>query len=656
MLTAKELRQKYLDFFVSKGHKIIPSASLIPENDPTVLFTTAGMHPLVPYLLGENHPGGKRVANVQKCIRTSDIDEVGDNRHCTFFEMLGNWSFGDYFKKEAIEWSWEFLTDKKWLNLDPKRIYITVFKGEEGIPRDDDSIKIWQEVLKKSGLANGLASDDQKINKNIRIIPLGKEDNFWIAGATGPCGADTEMFYDTNPQAGAISDNFNNLVKNGRLIEIWNDVFMEFNQTAEGKYEDLKQKNVDTGMGVERTITVLNGFDNVFQTELFIPILNKVEELSNKKYQDNEQAFRIIADHIKAATMIMGDDKGITPSNVGQGYIIRRLIRRAVEYGKQLGINETFTFKIAEIVIEMYKDVYPEVKKNKDFIINQLILEEEKFAKTLIDGIKKAKKILGAKIPIETEKFNNIMQTQNKSEILGQTLKDIKENKDTKAYLKFGVPLTQNEIKNATITGKEAFDLYQSFGFPRDMMIELAQEKNLFVDTVEFREELKKHQELSRSGAEKKFKGGLAEATEQTARLHTATHLLLAALRQILGPDVQQKGSNITAERLRFDFNYDHKLTLDQLKKVEDIVNSKIQENLPISSQEMTVENAKKQGAIGVFEHKYGDMVKVYSIGNFSQEICGGPHAKNTEEIGHFKIQKEESSSAGIRRIKAVLS
>jgi alanyl-tRNA synthetase len=655
MLTAKELRKKYLDFFVSQGHKVIPSASLIPENDPTVLFTTAGMHPLVPYLMGENHPGGKKVTNVQKCIRTSDIDEVGDNRHLTFFEMMGNWSFGDYFKKEAIEWSWEFLTDKKWLGLDPKRIYITVFKGEDGIPRDEESINVWQDILQKVGISNGIAADNQQINKDIRIIPLGKNDNFWIAGPTGPCGGDTEMFYDTRPQEGELKGNFTDLVNNSRLIEIWNDVFMEFNKTAEGNYEPLKQKNVDTGMGVERTITVLNGLENVFQTELFIPILNKIEELSSQKYLDNERAFRIIADHIKASTMILGDPKAITPSNTDQGYVLRRLIRRAVRYGKQIGITATFTFKIAEIVIEMYKDVYPEIKENKEFIINQLILEEEKFAKTLSDGIKKAKKILDKKTPISSEKFNKIMQTQNKSEILGKTLKDIRENKDTKAYLKFDVPLTQAEIKKATITGKEAFDLYQSFGFPRDMMIELAQEKHLFVDTVEFREELKKHQKISRTGAAGKFKGGLAEASEETAKLHTATHLLLAALRQILGPDIQQKGSNITAERLRFDFNYDQKLTTDQLKKVEDIINSKIHDNLPISSQEMTVEEAKKQGAIGVFEHKYGDMVKVYSIGDFSKEICGGPHAQNTGELGHFKIQKEESSSAGIRRIKAIL-
>jgi len=654
MLTAKELRQKYLEFFKSKGHTIIPSASLIPENDPSVLFTTAGMHPLVPYLMGEKHPGGKKVVNIQKCIRTSDIEEVGDNRHLTFFEMMGNWSFGDYFKKEAIEWSWEFLTDNKWLSLDPQRIYVTVFKGEEGIPKDDESLKIWQNIFKKEKLTHEISKNEQ-VDDTTRIILLGKEDNFWIAGPTGPCGADTEMFYDTNPQAGAISDKFNNLVKSGRLIEIWNDVFMEFNKTADDKYEPLKQKNVDTGMGIERTIAVLNGFDNLFETELFTPLFQKIDELSHKKYKGNEKAFRIISDHLKAATMILGDSKGITPSNTDKGYVLRRLIRRAIRYGKRLGMESTFTFKIAEIIIAIYKDIYPEVKTNKNFIINQLILEEEKFAKALIDGLKKAKRILDSKISIPAEKFNKIMQTPNKGEILGQTLKDLRENKDTKAYSKFNLPLSQKEIKNATITGKEAFDLYQSFGFPRDMMIELAQEKNLFVDTVEFREELKKHQELSRAGSEGKFKGGLADTSEQATKLHTAAHLMLAALRQVLGPAVVQKGSNITPERLRFDFNYDKKMTPEQLKQVADLVNEQIAKKIPVLSQEMSLDEAKKQGAMGVFEHKYGNKVKVYTIADFSKEICGGPHAQNTGELGHFKILKEESSGAGIRRIKAIL-
>jgi len=658
MLTAKELRKKYLDFFVSKGHKIIPSASLIPENDPTVLFTTAGMHPLVPYLMGEKHPAGRSLVDIQKCIRTSDIDEVGDNRHLTFFEMMGNWSLGDYFKKEVIAWSWEFLTDSKWLGLDPQRIYVTVYKGEKSkAAKDEDSISIWLEQFEKAGMTAEVSDDKGNwLNKNTRIFLL-TEDNWWgPAGESGPCGPCSEMFYDTKPEKGLEKNkNFNQLVDDFRFLEVWNDVFMEFNKTKAREYEPLKQKNVDTGMGVERTITVLNGLANVFGTELFVPLLDKIAELSSKKYQDNERAFRIIADHIKAATMILGDPKAITPSNTDQGYVLRRLIRRAVRYGKHLDIKGPFTFKIAEIVIDMYKDVYPEVKENKEFIINQLILEEEKFAKTLTDGLKKAKKILETKIPITDDKFNKIMQTKDKREILRQTLKDLRENHDRKSYKQFGISLSQKEIKQALITGKEAFDLYQSFGFPRDMMIELAQEENLFVDTVGFREELAKHQEISRLGAEKKFKGGLADEREQTAKLHTATHLLLAALRQILGQNVQQKGSNITAERLRFDFNYDQKMTPEQIKQVEDIVNSKIVENLPVTSQEMTVSEAKKQGAIGVFEHKYGEKVKVYSIGNFSQEICGGPHAKKTGDLGHFKIIKEESSSAGIRRIKAVL-
>ncbi len=654
MLTAKELRKKYIEFFKLKGHAQIPSASLIPENDPSSLFTTAGMQPLVPFLMGEKHPAGKRIVDVQKCIRTADIDEVGDNRHLTFFEMLGNWSLGDYFKKEAIEWSWEFLTDPKWLGLDPQRLFVTVFKGEDEIPKDQNSIKIWRNVFKKEGITHEIAQNSQ-IDDTTRIIPLGKDDNFWIAGAAGPCGADTEMFYDANPQAGALNDSFENLVNSGRLIEIWNDVFMEFNKSADNKVTKLSQQNVDTGMGLERTITVLNNYENVFQTELFIPLFKKLETLSNKKYADNERAFKIIADHIKAATMILGDEKGITPSNVGAGYVLRRLIRRAVRYGKQLGISDVFTFKVAELVIKMYQDTYPEVKKNKEFVINQLVLEEEKFAKALQDGFKKAEKILASKIPIDNEKFNKIMQTANKGEILGLALKDLRENKDTKAYLEFNVSLTQKELRRATITGKEAFDLYQSFGFPRDLMIELAQAKNLFVDTVGFREEMKKHQNLSRTASAGMFKGGLADTSEETTKLHTAAHLMLAALRQVLGPDVYQKGSNITPERLRFDFNYGQKMTLEQIKKVEDIVNEQISKKIAVTSQEIPTDEAIKAGAMGVFGHKYGDKVKVYTIDDFSKEICGGPHVDNTRELGHFKIIKEESSSAGIRRIKAIL-
>ncbi len=602
MLTANELRQKYLAFFKSKGHVIIPSASLIPENDPSSLFTTAGMQPLVPFLMGEKHPAGNRIVDVQKCIRTGDIEDVGDNRHNTFFEMLGNWSLGDYFKKEAIEWSWEFLTDPQWLGLDSQRIFVTVFKGEDEIPADEQSLKIWQEVLKKEGITHEIAKNGQ-VDDTTRIIPLGKDDNFWIAGASGPCGADTEMFYDTNPQAGALNDSFENLVNSGRLMEIWNDVFMEFNKSADGKVTKLSQQNVDTGMGLERTITVLNGFSNVFQTELFTPLFKKIEHLSQKKYADNELAFRIIADHIKAATMILGDEKGITPSNVGAGYVLRRLIRRAVRYGKQLEIKDVFTFKIAELAIDMYKDAYPEIKKNKEFVINQLTLEEEKFLKTIEQGLKEMEKMSAKK----------------------------------------------------KISGQEAFILFSTYGFPLEMTQEIAKEKGYEIDEEEFKTEFVKHQELSRTASAGMFKGGLADTSEQTTKLHTAAHLMLAALRQVLGPDVFQKGSNITAERLRFDFSYGQKMTPEQIKQVEDIVNEQISKKIAVTSEEMVTDEAINQGAMGVFGHKYGDKVKVYSVGDFSKEICGGPHVDNVGTLGHFKIQKEESSSAGVRRIKAIL-
>lgn len=618
MLTANELRQKYLEFFKSKGHAIIPSASLIPENDPSSLFTTAGMQPLVPFLMGEKHPAGKRIVDVQKCIRTGDIEDVGDNRHLTFFEMLGNWSLGDYFKKEAIEWSWEFLTDPKWLGLDPNRIYVTVFKGEDGIPRDEEAIGAWQEVLKNSGVSYGLAGEDEMIKKGIRILPLGKDDNFWIAGATGPCGGDTEMFYDTRPEEGEINGKFSDLVTNFRLMEIWNDVFMEFNKQSDGNLEKLAQQNVDTGMGLERTITVLNGYTNVFETELFTPLIAKIEELSGKKYKDNQMAFRIIADHIKAATMILGDEKGITPSNVGAGYILRRLIRRAVRYGKLLGINYVFTFKIAELVIEMYKDTYPEVNKNKDFVINQLVTEEEKFGKTLEQGLK----------------------------VFDKIFEDYKKQLGKDVFVFFW-------------DGKKVFDLFQSYGFPLELSIEELKNRDIEIDPVklkkEFDEEFAKHQELSRTASAGMFKGGLADTSEATTKLHTAAHLMLAALRQVLGQEVYQKGSNITAERLRFDFSYGQKMTPEQVKQVEDIVNEQISKKTAVTSQEMPTDEAVKQGAMGVFGHKYGDNVKVYTIGDFSKEICGGPHVDNIGILGHFKIQKEESSSAGVRRIKAIL-
>ena len=608
-MTANELRKKYLEFFASKGHTIIPSASLVPrETDGSTLFTTAGMHPLVPYLLGEQHPGGNRVANVQKCVRTGDIDDVGDNRHCTFFEMMGNWSFGDYFKKEAIEWSFEFLTDPKWLGLDKNRLYVTVFKGEDGIPRDEEAIATWQKVFSAAGMEVEVAGEDEIIKNNVRIIPLGTDDNFWIAGATGPCGGDTEMFYDMRPEEGKLEGKFGDLVDSFRIMEVWNNVFMEFNKTVEGKYEKLAKPNVDTGMGVERTLTVLDGEYTVFETELFKPLFEKIAEISGCGYQDSDEtkkAFRIIADHIRASVFMIAD--GVTPLNTGAGYVLRRLIRRAVRYGKLLGIDKDFTVSVAEIVIQNFGDFYPELKKQREIIFAELKKEEEKFRKTLENGLRQF-----------------------------------------------------NKLSSTAISGKDAFDLYQTYGFPLELTIELAKEKGVIVDEKEFEEELIKHQDLSRTASAGMFKGGLQDSGEETARLHTAAHLLLASLRQILGNHVFQKGSNITPERLRLDFSHSEKVAPEQVILIENLVNSAIDAKLDVLSEEMTLEQAKSVNAMGVFESKYGEKVTVYSILNndgevVSREICGGPHIKNTGELGHFKIQKEEASSSGVRRIKAIL-
>lgn len=608
-ITAEDLRKKYLKFFQERGHTVIPSASLIPaETDSSVLFTTAGMHPLVPYLLGEDHPGGKRVVDVQKCVRTGDIDDVGDNRHLTFFEMMGNWSFGDYFKKEAINWSFEFLTDSKWLGIDPKRIYVTVFKGENDIPRDNEAISIWKEVFARAGMNVEVAGDNEIIKNDIRIIPLNADNNFWAAGPTGPCGGDSEMFYDTRPEEGKFEGKFSDLVSSGRIIEIWNDVFMEFNKTADGKVEKLKQKNVDTGMGVERTLAVLNGKENVFETELFWPIIKKIEDISGKKYEDYQKEFRIIADHIKASVFMIAD--GVKPSNVMRGYVLRRLLRRAIRYANGLGLKQGKQTRrsdistIAESFVNQYMYFYPNLADRANIIFEEIENEEEKFRKTLENGLKEFEKIsTGVKI----------------------------------------------------ISSKNAFDLYQSYGFPFEMTKELAGERGLEIDEKGFNKEFLKHQELSRTATAGAFKGGLQGQNEQTTKLHTATHLLQAALREVLGPSVFQKGSNITAERLRFDFSHNEKMTPEQIKKVEDLVNEKIRENLPVVAEEMTVEEAKGKGALGVFESKYGEKVKVYSAGAFSKEICGGPHVSNTGELGSFKIQKEESVSAGVRRIKATI-
>ena len=594
-MTADQLREKYVKFFESKGHRIISGASLIPENDPTVLFTTAGMHPLVPYLLGEPHPAGKRLTDVQKCVRTGDIEAVGDSSHLTFFEMLGNWSLGDYFKKEAITWSYEFLTSKECLGFDPARLSVTVFEGEGEVPKDEESIAIWKSL--------GIPAE--------RIHALPKEDNWWgPAGQTGPCGPDTEMFVDTLKVA--CSPACRPGCRCGKYLEIWNDVFMQYNKNAEGRYEPLKQANVDTGMGVERTICMLQGRASVFETELFAPLMAKIVELSTTPPADAallQRAQRIIADHLRTATFILGDPKGgVKPGNLGANYVLRRLIRRAVRYAKVLGIGPGFARTLAEIVIANYGHVYPELQEKRETVVGELAAEEERFEKTLVAGQR------------EFDKISTALKTHGQTQISGRT----------------------------------AFKLYDTFGFPLEMTEELAAEQGLAVDRPGFDEAFKKHQETSKQG-DKTFKGGLADQGDVTTRLHTATHLLHKALQIVLGPHALQKGSNITPERLRFDFTHTEKMTPEQLATVEKIVNEQIARNLPITLETMTIEDAKAKGATALFAAKYGEQVKVYSAGDFSMEVCGGPHAATTGELGKFKIQKEESSSAGVRRIKAVL-
>lgn len=590
-ITSAQLREMFQQFMESKGHHRIPSASVIPENDPTVLFTTAGMHPLVPYLMGTPHPAGTRLTDVQKCIRTGDIDDVGDPSHLTFFEMLGNWSLGDYFKKEMIPWSWEFLTNEKYLGLDPDKLAFTVFEGDEDCPRDEEAANLWRSC--------GVKDD--------HLFYLPKEHNWWgPAGITGPCGPDTEMFIITKKPCGP---NCSPACHCGAYLEIWNDVFMQYNKQKDGTFIPLKQKNVDTGMGLERTICVLTGKKTVYETDAFTDILAKIAELSGKEYGADEEttkAFRIIADHMRTSTFILGDDRGVSPSNTDQGYILRRLIRRAVRYGMQLDMPDGFTCEIAKVIINQYKNAYPELERNAAFVIDQLTLEEGRFARTLKQGNKEFDKVA-------------------------------------------------SRAADGKIDGETAFHLYDTYGFPIEMTVELAKERNLTVDTAGFEEAFRKHQELSHQGAEQKFKGGLADTSEETARLHTATHLLHAALRKVLGDEVAQKGSNITAERLRFDFSFGRKVTKDELAQVEKMVNEAIQAKVPVVCEEMTVPEAKEKGAIGLFESKYGEKVRTYKMGDYSFEICGGPHAQNTGDLGTFKIQKEESSSAGVRRIKAVL-
>jgi alanyl-tRNA synthetase len=587
LISSDKLKKLYLEFFQKNGHRLIANASLIPENDPTALFISAGMHPLVPYLMGQPHPSGKKLVNVQKCLRTSDIDEVGDSFHLSFFEMLGNWSLGDYFKEESIRWSHEFLTSKEWLNIDEERLFVTVFAGDEKAPRDTESARIWEEL--------GFPTE--------KIYYLPREDNWWgPVGNTGPCGPDTEIFYDTGlepcgsecePSCGC-----------GKYNEIWNNVFMEYNRTPDGEYELLEQKNVDTGMGVERTVAVLQGKDNVYETEIFAPLVNRIKELASiEAISENQiRSVRIICDHSRAATFLLAE--GIVPLNVEQGYVLRRIIRRAIRHGKLLGIEEEFLSELSKTIIGTYVEDYPHLKTNEDFILTELRKEYKKFDNTLSRGL---------------NRFNRIATNKKK------------------------------------IDGKDAFLLYQSFGFPIEIIKELGQENGIFVDVDGFHEEFQKHQKVSRAGADKRFGSGLADTAEDTVKLHTATHLLNEALRRVLGKDIVQKGSNITQERLRFDFNFDRKLTDQEIKDVEEIVNGKISEALPVKRIETTVDEAIRMGSQAVFEQKYGEKVSVYSIGDFSTELCSGPHVENTGELGRFKIIKEEGISAGVRRIRAVL-
>ena len=583
-MKAIEIRNKYLNFFKNHGHAVIPSAPLIPENDPSVLFTTAGMQPLVPYLLGEKHPAGTRLTDFQKCLRTNDIDEVGDNRHLTFFEMLGNWSLGDYFKEESVAMSFEFLT--KELGIPVEKLSVTCFAGDEDAPRDTITAECW----KKAGIPED------------RIYYYGKDDNWWIAGEEGPCGPDTEMFYDTGKPA--CGPDCEPSCDCGKYVEIWNNVFMEYYKTKDGKYEKLKQHNVDTGLGLERMTMLLQGKETPFDTELFAPIMEKLQELAKV---DNIESRRIVTEHLRASMMAISD--GGRPSNIDRGYVLRKLIRRMSRHLNKLQIDLHELGGLIDLDIDVLKEMYPELESNREVIKQVIIEEKDKFMKTLTHGEK------------EFDKAINKAKLENKNVIDGQTI----------------------------------FKLYETYGFPPEITADLAREQGFEIDNTEFEKLFREHQEKSRMGSEQKFKGGLAEQNEQTIAYHTATHLLHKALQIVLGEHAKQKGSNITTERLRFDFSHPEKMTKEQLQQVEDIVNEQISRDLPVTCEEMTLEEARESGATGLFESKYGEKVKVYTIGDFSKEICGGPHVNHTGELGHFKIKKEESSSAGVRRIKAIL-
>ena len=583
-MKAIEIRNKYLNFFKKHGHAVIPSASLIPENDPSVLFTTAGMQPLVPYLLGEKHPSGTRLTDYQKCLRTNDIEEVGDNRHLTYFEMLGNWSLGDYFKEESIQMSFDFLT--KELQIPVEKLSVTVFAGDDDCPRDEIAAECW----KKAGILDG------------HIYYYGKDDNWWIAGEEGPCGPDTEMFYDTGKPA--CGPDCQPSCDCGKYVEIWNNVFMEYFKSKDGKYSKLAQRNVDTGLGLERMTMLLQGKETPFDTELFKPVMDKLSELQKV---DNIESRRIIAEHLRSSMMVISD--GGRPSNVDRGYILRRLIRRMVRHMNKLQINLDEISTLIDINVENLKEMYPDLVKNHELIKNVIIEEKNKFVKTLAHGEK------------EFEKEMNKAKEQGKTKI----------------------------------DGKVVFKLYDTYGFPPEVTSELAKENNMTVDMKEFDELFKAHQEKSRMGSEQKFKGGLAEQNDTTIAYHTATHLLNAALKVVLGPETHQRGSNITIDRMRFDFNCDHKMTDEEKKQTEDLVNKWIQDAIPVTVEEMKKEEAVKSGAECMFIEKYPEVVTVYTIGDVSKELCGGPHVKNTSELGKFKIKKEEASSAGVRRIKAIL-
>ena len=583
-MKAIEIRNKYLNFFKEHGHTVIPSAPLIPENDPSVLFTTAGMQPLVPYLLGEKHPLGTRLTDYQKCVRTNDIEEVGDNRHLTYFEMLGNWSLGDYFKEESIQMSFDFLT--KELQIPVEKLSVTVFAGDEDCPRDEIAAECW----KKTGILDG------------HIYYYGKDDNWWIAGEEGPCGPDTEMFYDTGKPA--CGPDCQPSCDCGKYVEIWNNVFMEYFKDKDGNYSKLKQRNVDTGLGLERMTMLLQGKETPFDTEIFKPVMDKLVELQKV---DNIESRRIIAEHLRSSMMIISD--GGRPSNVDRGYVLRRLIRRMVRHMNKLQINLDEISTLIDINVDNLKGMYPELESNQEIIKNVIIEEKNKFVKTLAHGEKEFQKEM------------------NKTKEAGK----------------------------AKIAGNVVFKLYDTYGFPPEVTAELAKENDMTVDMDEFDKLFKEHQEKSRMGSEQKFKGGLAEQNEITIAYHTATHLLNAALKQVLGPDTHQRGSNITVDRMRFDFNCDHKMTDEEKQKTEDLVNQWIKEAIPVTVEEMTKDEAVKSGAECMFIEKYPDRVTVYSIGDVSKELCGGPHVKNTSELGTFKIKKEEASSAGIRRIKAIL-